>query len=262
MMRNSRIVVFGDWHGNAAWAKKMFSQAFHRSRREGWSVDCFVQVGDFGVWREDWSTFSQAIEKHCGGKTLYFVEGNHEDYPYLRQLCREVGANPDGTFTLSPHIVYCPRGTHLTLNGGVSCLFVGGATSIDQQWRTEGEDWFPEEEISEAELNLIVDTAPQTVDVLFTHDAPFLPRGLPPMNGVDEKVMRSAENNRNALKEIAAAVRPRFIVHGHYHKKDDFPTPFGGFQVSLDKDNTWFNAHTAYVCEDGSVVRPDPEFHF
>jgi len=45
-----------------------------------------------------------------------------------------------------------PRGSTFTLPDGSVVMFFGGANSIDQEYRTFGIDWFPEEAITRERL--------------------------------------------------------------------------------------------------------------
>lgn len=110
-----------------------------------------IQVGDFGIGFAGpyWHEKAEYIQEQGDHR---FIRGNH-DHP---KKCKE-----EMTY-------YIPDGF---VENDV--MFVGGAWSIDWGWRTEGIDWWADEECSIAEFEQIIDTY-RTVKprVMITHDAP------------------------------------------------------------------------------------------
>ena len=54
--------------------------------------------------------------------------------------------------------------------GGLTVGALGGAYSVDQEYRTAGKDWWPNEEPTTSEARKLMNGGP--VDVLITHDVP------------------------------------------------------------------------------------------
>lgn len=102
--------------------------------------------------------------------------------------------------------------------GGKKCLFLGGAFSIDKEWRQPHVSWWPQEMIRESDIRRAVSR--DDIDVMFTHDSPPNPQ-LDPLlyEGRGYKIDPDSVNNRMALAGVVNAVRPSVLFHGHYHHR-------------------------------------------
>jgi len=101
------------------------------------------------------------------------VDGNHEDSARL-------DAHPideDGRRRLSDHVWHLPRGFRWQW-GDSTWVAVGGAVSVDKQYRIEGKTWFAAEELTSEEADLIIAAGP--ADIVVAHDAPL---GVPFLRG-------------------------------------------------------------------------------
>lgn len=157
-----------------------------------------IQVGDFGVGFNGPYWHDRANEHHASGQHR-FIRGNHDD----PELCKRdmVGYIPDGTVQND-------------------VMFVGGAWSIDYQWRTPGVDWWRDEECSVREFDQIIDTynvvRPR---VLVTHDCPslvayqmFIKSGQS-LGGRTLHLTRTGE----ALQTMFEMHQPEAWYFGHWH---------------------------------------------
>jgi hypothetical protein len=153
---------------------------------------------------------------------------------------RPAGGPPDGAFSVTPPHGAMARGDHRYIRGNndnpAVCredphwipdgrfengiMFVGGALSIDRPLRTEGYSWWPDEELSPAELRrmlaLYIERKPA---IMVTHDCPeevarIVITRIPAM-GVSRKDFPS--RTRYALQEMWAAHAPSLWIFGHYH---------------------------------------------
>jgi Icc-related predicted phosphoesterase len=213
-----KILIAGDWHGDAAWAIKMVLAA----RYQG--VKKIIQLGDFGIWThmkegvEYLDTVNEALR--YDGSKVYFVPGNHENYDHIEWMERNLPQTAHGNTYVRSNIVMLRRdGT--SWEWGKRFVAVGGAVSVDRMWRTHLIDWWPQEQLSEAAVQSIERGALGTEhDYFFTHDAPT----NIPMNGLirDEQ----SHMHRQKFDRIAKALRPRLWFHGHFHRslQYDFPT--------------------------------------
>lgn len=113
-----------------------------------------VQIGDFGHGFFDPGTAADTqdfFRENMG--TCGFIRGNHDD----PEICRMMPG-------------WIPDGHH---DPAWDIMFVGGAYSVDRHLRTEGLDWWADEECSITELNGIVDRyAAVKPRIMVTHDAP------------------------------------------------------------------------------------------
>jgi hypothetical protein len=117
---------------------------------------------------------------------------------------------------IAPNVIYQPRGSVHEDEDGTRFLFLGGAPSIDRDGRVEGESWWPEETITDAEHKRAL-SAKGPVHVLVTHDAPAFPPGFSPKGSPGYQ----RDQNRS-MKRIDALIkrhRPPLLVHGHWHTR-------------------------------------------
>jgi hypothetical protein len=157
-----------------------------------------IQVGDFGIgfysdyWHEEVSDWMKKNPTHR------FIRGNHDDPDKCRGM---PGWIEDGSVEND-------------------VMYIGGAWSIDHAMRTEGLDWWRDEELSTVELMKLVDRFGQVKPrVMITHDCPtsvawdmFLSKGL----GLD--------NNKQIKTRTGEALQAMFEIHkpeswyfGHWH---------------------------------------------
>ncbi|WP_048895539.1 metallophosphoesterase family protein [Mycolicibacterium conceptionense] len=229
------IAIAGDWHGNFRWARHILTTPHLRG------VEAVVHTGDFGFWpgrggQEYLDRLEEVLAKL--GIPMYWVKGNHEWQP-------ELAAWPvtDGVQIIRPHIIHLPAGFRWTWQGQ-TWLALGGAVSVDREQRVAGIDWWPDEVITDLDVEAAIAGGP--ADVMICHDAP---RGVGALdmflsvNGfrLSPIIQSDADHSRDQVRKVVDAVKPRFLFHGHYHHKysddlhgDGFTTLVAG----LDCDGT------------------------
>lgn len=201
-----KFLFVGDLHGQVSDAHV----AIERAAELG--VDELIQVGDWGFI---WKSTSQVLQVEQAlatfGVQMRFIDGNHDDHPRLRAL-------PEGEGNVTPHITYQRRGSVLQYPDGLRVGFLGGAPSIDKRWRLQsGQGWWAEEEIEDSDVeSLVTAAAGVPLDVLVTHDAPFLPPGITPRLN-DGEFMTKSYLSIKRVREAVSSTRPPLLVHGHYH---------------------------------------------
>jgi hypothetical protein len=247
-----RILVAGDWHGNREWALGVIRRIPQLLSSE--QSRLVLHLGDFGVWpgiggRRYLAAVSEALGEV--NAQLWFVDGNHEDFPQLAQLTSK--AAPGGRVAVKPNVYHLPRGYRWTW-GNRTWLACGGGVSLDKAGRREGIDWWRQEEItSEQEAAIIADGH---ADVMVCHDCPSgvshtFPR--PPSWWASADLARN-DAHRQRLQRIVDTVRPAHLMHGHlhraYHRICDFG--YGPVQVTgLDADGS---AENFAVLDVGSFI--------
>lgn len=203
------FAVAGDWHGDLAWAVITARSA----AREG--VTTLLHVGDFGL---DWpgpkrARYEFRLNKHLMelGITLIVSGGNHDNWATIQKLPVE----SDGLATFRSNIRVLPRGGRTEISGLV-VGGLGGAFSVDKFHRTEGKDWWHNEEPTQAEADQLIDAG--SVDVLITHDAPA---GIPLVSEFDlpPDINLQAEQTRVLLRSVVEALRPAHLFCGHWHQR-------------------------------------------
>lgn len=222
-MNPTKVLVAGDWHGNFAWALEMVRQAKSLLADEIDKV--ILQVGDFGIWPSQTSdSFLFDLNKalDVADITLMFIAGNHEWHPELLRLQsinEHTSGTPFGAVKIRSKIFWLPNGTNWTWHGK-HWLGVGGAVSPDKSMRTEGHDWWPEEEITSAQsVALARIYGNQNISVMLTHDRPinaFIQLDPWPKEWDLPDKVRS-EVHQAKLQYIVDAVQPELLIHGHYH---------------------------------------------
>lgn len=202
----NKIAFLGDIHKDIDTFKRLIE---HTEKEHNPNV--YIQVGDFGLMGNRVEDYLKEINNTLStyGKKMYVIDGNHEDHHWLRESIKD-----NSTFNLAENVVYVGRGTALEILGK-NILFVGGAYSIDRQYRTLNISYWEEEVISEADVEKAIKN--KNVDVLVSHDVPSenlfytlqkLGSGI-----ADEGTLL----NSNRLMKIVDETNPSVIIHGHYH---------------------------------------------
>jgi hypothetical protein len=190
-----KIIVCGDVHGYFSILNNVINKQ---------KPDIILQAGDFGYW-----------PGHCDLRQLknratkiYFCPGNHENWDALDKIT---------DYQIAPNVWYMPKGSVLSLEDGRNILFMGGADSIDKDWRTPGYDWFPQELINEVDM-LKLPPIGTKVDIVISHTCPkeFDMKSTLPFTGKLE------DPSRKYLSYILDTYKPKEWYFGHWHSfKED-----------------------------------------
>lgn len=208
-----KVLLAGDVHADYSHFKYLVKTAV----REGCAK--IVALGDFGYWPNSKGSAGdfvpradQLVGKH--GITLYWLEGNHEDFGALEKKVNLMAAEPQ---KMLPNTWYLGRGCQWEWSGRTFMSF-GGAHSVDKEWRTEGFDWFAHELPSYEEQSFGL-SRPK-VDILLTHDGPY---GTVPFIDEDNDqfndVYPENQENRKFIDALVGAVQPKALFHGHHHMR-------------------------------------------
>jgi len=193
-----RILLVGDSHGDAGFISFVVGHAM--------AGDCalIVQLGDFGYWEH--APWGKAFLGHCSrelvraGISMYWIDGNHENHPLL---WAKYPTGEDGFCEVRPNLFYIPRG-HSWEWEGHRCLGLGGAFSIDRDWRLREEAfagqpetlWWPTELITENNVARAKEVG--AADIVFSHDCPDgVP--IPGIHADDKALFPASAANRDAL---------------------------------------------------------------
>lgn len=154
-----------------------------------------IQVGDFGLgfsrmWDEMANRWLSERPQH------QFIRGNHDD---PRACAATSGWIRDGSFIQ---------------HGERKIMLIGGAWSIDRARRTEGIDWWPDEELGYGELDELIRIYElEKPDVMITHDCPS-----------EAALMFTRPENRyktrtaEALQAMFDLRCPELWCFGHWHQ--------------------------------------------
>ena len=172
---NNGLLIIGDVHGLIDMYWKLHQKHAGPS----------IQVGEFGFKKQhEWHLANMNSELH----KINF--GNHDDTTYLHQ----------------PHSL----GNWSILPGGI--MTVRGAQSSDKHLRTEGKDWWVDEELSYGEMSEAVEVYQTELPrIMITHDAPHEVRSA--LFGITDKTTTS-----NGLQAMWELHQPEIWIFGHHHK--------------------------------------------
>lgn len=223
MTNPGRIMVAGDWHGDLPWALKTIWQAKELLGEEENRV--ILHLGDFGIWPGHAGSrylFEVSAALDQADAEIWFVDGNHEDFGRLDgELRHRTGDGPipigSGSRSLDPCIFWLPRGYRWEWHGR-TWLACGGGVSLDRAARTEGVNWWPEEEITDEQEAVIV--AGGHADVLVSHDRPSGVLHTFPNRPSwwDQRDVDRSERHEERMQRIVDAVQPAHLMHGHLHR--------------------------------------------
>ncbi len=214
-----RLMVLGDVHGNTPFVTDyIFPVAKHLY------ADAIVQCGDFGYWEHHPSgiRYLNALEDVVSEYDipLYWLHGNHDKHSLtLRKYADRRTA--EGFIVCRDGVNYIPQG-HVWQWRGKRMRVFGGAYSLDKDHRLLVEEstgmpessWFPEEEMTDAEMDGMLADDSGKLDIVFSHDMPY--EASPLKNDMFRRFPETIPNQLR-LQRALAAHRPRFWFHGHLH---------------------------------------------
>lgn len=224
-----KVLLVGDTHGN--------DRFFAAACREAKEMECegLIQLGDFGYWEHypQGKGFLKWVARQLKENDLWcwWLDGNHENHPLLWST---YGYDVTQMSKIRPRLYYMPRGYRFELDG-VTCMAVGGAYSVDKPGRTIGKSWWPEELLRMEDVEAACVGGP--VDMMFTHDCPY-GVNIPVLESFPKDQFPESRMNRQMLASIVKEVKPRVLVHGHYHDRYsafyDFRLEDGWHRVQIE----------------------------
>lgn len=170
---NGRLFVTGDIHQSVD-IHKLSSSNF-KIKNDLTKDDILVITGDIGlVWNYGQTPFGE--EKYwrnwLNNKpwTTFCTLGNHENHNLIETfpIVEFCGGRAR---KITDSIYYEIRGEIYNLNGKI-CLSLGGAESMDKEFRTEGVSWWSQEQITEDDIRRARKNLKRynyKVDYIFTH---------------------------------------------------------------------------------------------
>jgi Icc-related predicted phosphoesterase len=204
------INFIGDLHGHYSW--------YHKFIRKLPDNEYSFQIGDFGFSYNSITCFP--VHKHV------MLPGNHDNYDIIK---------------------WCNNA--LKLYGLWNTIFyVRGAWSIDRKYRTQGIDWWSEEELDIDTLNSAIDYYKKIKpEYMVTHEAPLslvdqlVDPSFAKDFGYSETAIKTKTNQ--ALQTMFEIHQPKVWIFGHYH-----------VARRIQVENTQFIC-LDMVPRDGSVLR-------
>ena len=161
------IYITGDTHRDFSRLNKMI---FNKD-------DMLIILGDAGInyfLNEEDDKFKEYLKEY--NVKMFCIRGNHEERPENISTYKEV--NMFGGKVLIeenyPYLIFAKAGEEYNI-GGIRVLVIGGAYSIDKEYRLiYGYKWFKDEQLTKEEMNKIIKKVKgKHYDVVLTHTCPY-----------------------------------------------------------------------------------------
>lgn len=212
---SGRIFVTGDTHGSID-SKKLWRFAEFNPGLD--KDDYLIVLGDFGyIWNgsEEEKERIRALDNLP--YALLFLDGNHENFDLLEKYEKQKWCGGTVQF-ISDTVIHLCRGQVYNI-AGKRIFAMGGATSIDLYLRTAGKSWWPQEDMSFAEMETGLKNLAaynNRVDYVLTHCAP---------TRFAQEILENALNDKHYLDANEMhledfRILPLSFKHwycGHYH---------------------------------------------
>lgn len=219
-IKSENIVFLGDIHGNIRHITDFLARNTNT---------CLFVCGDIGFGFPELSVsyIRLLIDKRFNemltirNNYVVFIRGNHDNPAIFKdKTIRRKLQSSDGRFKVIDDY------TQVTVedNEGVqtSVLCIGGGTSIDRAYRTQGITYWKDEEVEYEQYRSL-----RNPDVLCTHT--IMRYAIPlkdeatfsRMINRDPKLMTDLVEEDKTMKKIYDYYKPRAWVHGHFHFSHD-----------------------------------------
>lgn len=240
----SKIFITGDTHGDVDFEKIINFASLHNELTK---QDYVIILGDFGVpWKTPWDGHFKKQDKRLLEQykefpfTTLFVDGNHENFNALKQFPCDEWKGGKVQF-LNDSVIHLCRSQIFYING-YKFFTLGGAESIDKEFRIPGKSWWREESITYADLDMAADKLALNdfkVDFILTHEMPA---------SIYEKYFLfmhdrwSVSGTSRALDNIYNSTEYKYWFFGHHHVDITDNKHIGLYNKFIDLDNFIVNA--------------------
>lgn len=201
--KNKSITFIGDVHGKIDEYLNIIEK-----------TEMSIQLGDFGVGFNSYEN-DLLVDITMRMSNGFFIRGNHDNPKKVKQLKSYI---PDGTYWQDQEM-----------------FFVGGGLSIDRMLRTEGVDWWPDEELSQQKLQNILDSYMNIKPrIMVSHECPeTVARLMLNTNKVEYPSI-----TRQAFEAMFCEHQPEYWIFGHWHQSFQMKVNGTNF-VCLDELETF-----------------------
>lgn len=214
----AKIFITGDTHGAIDISKLSF---FEYADMDITKDDILIVAGDFGVpWSNPADMLDGALINFYDSLplTTMFIDGNHDNFIALKKLptCEKFGVTCGA---VSESIYHIRRGEVLDVAGGILCI--GGANSVDKLARTPYVSWWPDEEITEEDIDKATKAiAMHQPSVVISHDAPYsvLKTLYGKGNAFQTNSSKALETLYQYIKENNTSITDWYFGHHHVNR--------------------------------------------
>lgn len=207
------IYVTGDTHGSTDFYKlRKFADEHSELTKE----DYVIIAGDFGaIWNN--KTLAEDLKPYSELPfTVLFVDGNHENFDLINSFPVEEWRGGK-VHKIKPNIIHLMRGQVFEIEGK-TFLTLGGATSIDKAYRSEGISWWKIEELSIEDFDRAITNLKRynyKVDYIISHSCGQRALRYPPLRNRKFQIGIYPENM--LLTNIEEMADFNHWYFGHYH---------------------------------------------
>lgn len=190
-----KLTFLGDVHGDWNVLNKILQK--HKNKT-------IVQVGDLGLGFE-----SQYVLNINSGLWEASVNNDPKTFPENFRFIRGNHCNPEVS-RIYPNYL-----GDFGYNKELGIFYVSGAWSIDRENRTQGIDWWPEEELSIEQLNQAIDLYKEIrPEIIVSHTCPeFVANQL-----INRSHKRYTDQRTEiALDRMFQIHKPKYWIFGHWH---------------------------------------------
>lgn len=183
------------------------------------SDDFLIVLGDFGLlWKKD--AEYEWWKKWFNRKpfTTLWIDGNHENHDWIDSLPVETW-NGGKIHRISKKIIHLMRGQVFKIDGK-TFFSMGGASSVDKEYRTEGVSWWKREEPCSLEYEEALENlgaVGNKVDIILTHTCP---------KALIVPMFKLAPTQNSGIERFFNLVYQNISFNswyfGHWHEDKDF----------------------------------------
>lgn len=212
------IYITGDTHGTVD-SHKLFASPYIKKG------DYLIVCGDFGfIWATNPENSEELNTLRKLQKLPYiilFIDGNHENFDRLfSDEFEDLDMFSSQVKKIQDNIFYLQRGKHYIIDG-LNFLTIGGAMSVDKQYRTIGTSWWQQELLNKSEEDAILDLIKQNndFDYVLTHAAPVSIVNMLYHNSPMPKVN---DPTAEFLEYVMSQISFNKWFCGHYHEDKSY----------------------------------------
>ena len=215
-MRNLNVYITGDTHGK--FDRVQYFCQEHKTNTD----DVLIILGDTGI--NYYLNYKDKQLKEWLSNlpiTLFCIRGNHEERPSNIDTYK-TGKFFDGDIYYEeeyPNLIFAKDGEVYNINGK-KCLVIGGAYSVDKQFRlAAGWHWFKDEQLSiaeKADIEEHIKKCGSKFDYILTHTCPYDTRPIHLfLDGIDQSTVDNS--TEKWLQFITSTISFDKWYFGHFH---------------------------------------------
>ena len=214
------VFITGDIHGNP-WPIYKFCQ-----KKDLTENDIIILLGDVGA-NYDNGAHDKGVKKVLSSisPTILCIHGNHEQRPW-NIPGYEIESWKGGKVWVQkeyPNLKFAKDGEIFLMNG-LRCIVIGGAYSVDKEYRLlRGAGWWEDEQPSQEIKKFVEEQLRENqIDVILSHTCPFKYEPVEMfLTGVDQRFVDDSTERWLDKIEESTDYKAWFCGHWHTDKRID-----------------------------------------